>query len=119
MIILPVAAAIATMLAPMHEEHFVGRWEGALALPNGQNIPVVVKIAGSADGKLTGTVDSPTQGAADLPLSDVTGAEHVLRFKLAVVDGSFEGRLEGDDTIVGTWTQGPGALPLVLTRKVG
>lgn len=116
MIVLPVAAAVATMLAPMHEEHFVGRWEGSLALPNGQNIGVVIKITEGPDGKLAATLDSPSQGAVDLPLSDVVGEDHVLRFKLAVVNGSFEGKLEGDDTIVGAWTQGPGSLPLTLKR---
>ena len=61
-------------------------------------------------------MDSPDQGAFDMPLGGVTFADGVLRFALARANGAFEGRVNAAGTeIAGTWTQGM-ALPLVLKK---
>ncbi|MFN3352374.1 MAG: hypothetical protein ACK4Z5_02095 [Brevundimonas sp.] len=117
MLVSAIVAAVIAAPAAFHEEHVLGTWEGSLALPNGASLPLVVRIGQTDGGDITGELDSPAQGATGLPLSEISMSSHVLRFRLAPVDGRFEGRMQDDDTIVGSWTQGGASLPLVLNRR--
>jgi pimeloyl-ACP methyl ester carboxylesterase len=92
-----------------------GSWEGAVDA-GAVKLRIGVVITVKPDGVLSATMDSPDQGAFDLPLSNVTFADGVLKFALVRANGAFEGRLNAAGTeIAGTWTQGM-ALPLVLKR---
>src|SRR5690606_27703157 len=59
----PVATPVAAAL--------VGAWQGALALPTGQSLTIVVHFdtAGSA---LAATMDNPDQGASGIPVGEVS-----------------------------------------------
>jgi pimeloyl-ACP methyl ester carboxylesterase len=92
-----------------------GSWEGAIDA-GAVKLRIGAVITVKPDGVLSATMDSPDQGAFDLPLSNVTFADGVLKFALVRANGAFEGRLNAAGTeIAGTWTQGM-ALPLVLKR---
>jgi len=108
---------IATVAAPVQAEaaDLVGRWEGALRVGEA-SIPLVIRVAEGPDGLLA-MMDSPAQGARDIPVSGLTEASGIVRFAVPVAGGRFEGARSADgSTWTGTWSQGPGALPLILTR---
>jgi pimeloyl-ACP methyl ester carboxylesterase len=93
-----------------------GLWQGTLevgAVP----LRIVFKIERKPDGTLTGTLDSPDQGAADIPLSDVSLKDDSVRITVNSVFGVYEGRLaEGGQAIAGKWSQGGTSLPLTMKR---
>ena len=95
----------------------VGTWTGALALPSGLKLRLVLHVKAGEDGTLTGTMDSPDQGATGIPLSAVTVDRATVHFELASVGAAFVATLEGGGTrLVGTWQQGGGSLPLTLEK---
>jgi hypothetical protein len=47
-----------------------GIWEGKLKVP-GTELRIVFKISKNSDGTLTATLDSPDQGATDIPVEEV------------------------------------------------
>jgi pimeloyl-ACP methyl ester carboxylesterase len=107
----PPAAAV----APTNVE---GEWQGALEVAGTGKLRLVLKLKRQA-GALSGTLDSPDQGATDLPLSDVTFADRTLRFVFPNPDapGTYEGVMSADGSrIDGHWSQGGVRRPLSITR---
>ena len=109
--------AMATAEAPAQAVNadLVGRWEGAIRV--GETvIPIVIRVAEGSDG-LRAVMDSPSQGARDIPVADLTETSGVVRFTVPAVAGRFEGaRSEDGSTWTGTLFQGAASLPLILTR---
>lgn len=69
-----------------------------------------------ASGTLSGTMDSPDQGANGLPCADFELRGEVLSFSVPIVHGTWKGTVSADaKTLTGTWDQG-NPLPLVFTR---
>ena len=64
--ILPLLIAILSSLNCMSETTFVGNWNGIVA-----NIPIVFHISNNGD-TWEATLDSPTQGAIDIPCDVIT-----------------------------------------------
>jgi hypothetical protein len=94
-----------------------GVWEGSLEV-QGTTLRIVVKIFSETDGTLKETLDSPDQGAMDVPLDNVTFEGNTFHFELTAAEGTYEGKLnESGDAIDGTWSQGGTSLPLVLKPK--
>ncbi|MDP3405021.1 MAG: alpha/beta hydrolase [Brevundimonas sp.] len=93
----------------------IGRWEGALSI--GQtSLPLVVRVE-PGPGGITAALDSPTQGAVGIPVTDLTVTAGVVRFAVPSLSGRFEGAVSADGgTWTGIWSQGPGSLPLILNR---
>jgi pimeloyl-ACP methyl ester carboxylesterase len=92
-----------------------GAWMGTLAVP-GANLRVVFHFSSTPDGQLKGTVDSPDQGAAGIPIEKVTLDAGTVHCDVKVIGGTFDGTMAADgQSIAGTWKQGPGSLPLTLT----
>jgi len=90
-----------------------GAWEGTLKVMELQ-LRVVAKIKKSGD-KWTATLDSPDQGAKDIPVEEVKLEGDQLTLKLPKIMASFTGKLKGDK-ITGTWTQLTNSLPLELVK---
>ncbi len=100
----------------------IGSWEGELDVGGGNLLTIVYNIELAEDGTLTGTMDSPDQGAYGIPLSSVTFEEGTLSVQAAGVPGEpgVTGPISEDGTTwSGTFTQGPGSLPLELKKKEG
>lgn len=92
-----------------------GHWYGTLNTPGGA-LRVAIHIVKS-DAGVSATLDSLDQGGTGLVASaaKVEGAKVTLEF--AALRGKFEGEANGEATeLNGTWSQGPGTLPLKLTR---
>jgi hypothetical protein len=91
----------------------VGDWNGALAIP-GAPAPLAFSIRITATGdSLASTIDIPQQGALGLPATTTTFRNDSLVVTYAV----FGGRLDlavAPDSLRGTFSQGPGTLPVTL-----
>lgn len=102
--------------APRESSPLQGVWKGTL---NAGRIPLrlVVKISESSPGKFTGTMDSPDQGARNIPLTSAEFSKPMARFDIASIDGHYEGTLKDDGSeIEGTWTQAGKDFPCLLQR---
>jgi len=108
------AGAISAGSQPSSES-VVGIWQGTLVVP-GASLRVVFKISENPDGTLEATLDSPDQGATDIPVNQIEIRGDSLLIDVAVVSGSFRGKVVSDSTITGTWYQSGAALPLELNR---
>ena len=94
---------------------FVGSWAGTLEA-GGVELRVIFHIERTEGGGLTGSMDSPDQGAMGIPVSRVTVAGDSLTLVVGTVNGRFEGVLaEADSTIDGTWVQSGRSFPLTLS----
>lgn len=92
-----------------------GAWLGTLS-GRGAEFRVVFHLEPGADG-LTGTMDSPDQGATGIPISKVLVDGDTVRIGVQAIGGRFAGVVEpGADAIDGQWAQGPARVPLMLRR---
>ena len=94
-----------------------GDWDGSLDL-NGNVLRLSLKLSNQAGGGATGVLISIDQGGAQIPLRAIEQKGAHLTFTVPGVGGSYEGDVK-DGQIVGTWTQGPGSLPLTFKRAAG
>lgn len=90
-----------------------GSWEGALEV-SGTVLRLVLKLA-NKDGQGTGTVVSVDQGGAEIPITTIVQTASHLRLDISTIGAAYEGDLK-DGQLSGTWTQGPGSLPLTFKR---
>jgi len=93
---------------------FEGAWEGAIEV-NGIRLRLNLKLA-NLDGAATGTLISLDQGNAEIPLSVIEQTNDHLKFTVPAVGGSYDGDLK-EGQLVGTWTQGPVAMPLIFKKS--
>lgn len=90
-----------------------GVWTGKLNV-GPQTLTLVLHVAHEATGNVVCSLDSPDQGAMNIPVkSDYCSADSIS-VSLEQLGLSYQGRLKGDE-IVGTFTQGL-AFPLTLKR---
>ena len=97
-----------------------GRWRGAIEVP-GRPLGVIVDLVASAEG-WKGTIDIPSQGARNAPLSGVAVVGQAVSFALEGVPGEplFRGKISDDGkTLSGVFRQGPGEFPFRLARQEG
>ena len=93
-----------------------GNWRGALDV-GAFKLRLVLKIAKSADGKLTATVDSLDQNAKDLVVDSITLQDGALNFEMKALGASYAGTLSKDGSqLSGKFTQGGAVFPLDFTR---
>jgi pimeloyl-ACP methyl ester carboxylesterase len=92
-----------------------GVWLGALEVG-----PVKLRLGvelAEVGGALQGTMTSLDQGGVKIKVDEAAFADGSLKLVLKSIGGTFEGKLSDDGSkLVGTWTQGPGKLPLTLER---
>jgi hypothetical protein len=113
LIILPVALLAAT------GSGVVGNWEGALDAGAQGKLRIVVHISQAKDGSLSGTMDSPDQGASGIPITKIAYEEPKLHFECGSIPGDahYDGTTSKDKTqITGEWSQGGASLPLNLAK---
>jgi len=93
-----------------------GIWEGKLKVP-GTELRIVFKISKNPEGTLTATLDSPDQGATDIPVEEVTFTDNTLRLEIKSAGGVFEGKVSEDFLVIeGEWRQSGQTLPLTVKR---
>ncbi|MBN2201473.1 alpha/beta fold hydrolase [bacterium] len=93
-----------------------GIWTGALDIM-GNRLRIVFKVTKNPDGGWKTALDSPDQGARDIPVSETVVRGDSLILQVAVVRGKFEGLLNAaGDSLTGKWTQGGISMPLNLSK---
>ena len=91
-----------------------GAWEGRLVLGDA-GLRLVFNFTADAKGALTGTMDSPDQGAYGIALDSVTFEKNVLRCEIKRISSVYEGKLDtATRTILGEWRQGGRSFALAL-----
>lgn len=97
-------------------QDIAGDWHGTLSA-GGQELHLVLHITKAPDNSLKATLDGIEQrGGNGIPVSSISLKDSKLNLEVAMVHGSYEGKVAPDGgTIAGTWTQGA-ALPLEFKR---
>ena len=91
-----------------------GTWEGSLAVGN-SGLRMLFNLSADANGRLTGTLDSPDQGAYGLAFDSVSFAAGLLRCEIKRLSAVYEGKLDAaKGTIVGQWQQAGRSFDLSL-----
>ncbi len=89
-----------------------GAWQGSI-----MGLRLVVHVGRGADGALTGTLDSPDQGAMGIAIDTLAFVRDSLRFEMRRMRASYAGALSASgDSIAGEWSQGGLVLPLAFRR---
>lgn len=92
-----------------------GDWEGTLKTPGGE-LPLVLHITATPDGRYAAKADSPAQAARGIPVTEITFQDGTLRWSIQSLNASYAGKTNADHSAIeGTFTQGMD-LPLVLRR---
>src|SRR5690349_414096 len=99
-------------------QNLAGDWQGVLKI-GAIELRTIIRIAKSDTGGWTGTLRSIDQGidwGVGMATSSFTVEGSNIKFAIAQVNGSYEGKLSADgSTMTGTWTQLQ-PLPLELRR---
>jgi hypothetical protein len=94
-----------------------GSWLGKLSA-DGMDLRVVFNLKLTGKDSLAATLDSPDQGAKDIPCGQVTLDKQKLVIQAPDINGEYSGIVTSDSTIDGTWTQNGGTFPLNLKKQV-
>ena len=90
-----------------------GDWSGKLNV-QGQEVPLVFHFSGNDDA-LTATMDSPSQGASDIPVDKVSYENDTLNLSLMGGQIVYTAQLNGEN-IEGTFKQAGMEIPLSLSK---
>jgi len=109
------AAAAATIAVPVAAQDAEGDWFGVLQVTESTRLPLLVHIAQDDAGVLTGTMDSPAQGARGIPLAEIALVEGRLTFKVPSIVGDYSGTWDAEaEAWQGEWRQADMSWPLRL-----
>ena len=87
-----------------------GTWHGKLSIPTG-SLTIVFHISQTEQGAYVTTLDSPDQGANGIKTQTTSFNDSTLIIQIPVIHASYKGKLNSDNTINGTFTQG---MPFVM-----
>ena len=93
-----------------------GSWLGKIST-NAIDLRLVFNLKLNDKDSLIATLDSPDQGAKNIPLGGVALVDKKLTIKAPMLMGEYKGTITGDSTIDGTWTQ-RGATYTVNLKKL-
>jgi pimeloyl-ACP methyl ester carboxylesterase len=111
------AKAGASRSAPAHVKALEGTWTGSLQAGEAV-LHLVLHISKAENGSLKAALDSLDQGVYGIEVSTITRTESALKFEVASVNASYEGKVSADrHSIDGTWSQGAASLPLIFHRQ--
>jgi len=97
-------------------DNLTGNWLGKLNIM-GKELRIVFKVAKAEENTLTALLDSPDQGAKDIPVNKVFCSTDSVYFGVQMIAGYFIGKPDfSANKIEGKWLQGGLNLPLVLEK---
>ena len=106
---------IPSFLLPQ-EKGIEGIWLGSLKV-SGISLRIVFHITKAEDDSYKATMDSPDQGAKDIPVDKVTFVDNKVKIEMPNIQGVYDGTLSGEGTkLNGTWTQAGRVFPLDLEK---
>jgi len=92
-----------------------GAWFGRISA-DGDDLRIVFHLKLIEKDSLVAAIDSPDQGAKDIPVGLVILNEKKLVIQAPDIIGEYKGTITGDSTIVGTWSQNGNDFPLNLKK---
>ena len=98
----------------LSSQEIIGSWKGDLEV-QGTKLPLIFNIKPNGN-ELVATMDSPMQGAKDIPVTSTTFEKNELVVSIPTMQLQYKGVLK-DNKIEGTFTQGQMSLPFTLSRK--
>jgi pimeloyl-ACP methyl ester carboxylesterase len=104
---------ISTILA--FGQDITGEWNAVLKV-QGMQLRLVFHIM-KTDSTYKATMDSPDQGAKDIPMSNVTFINKALTVEMEAAKINYTGILDNNGVVKGSFTQGGQSFPLNLTRE--
>lgn len=111
-----ISLTLILLSAAAFSQSVTGDWYGLLTVPTGQ-LPLIMHIT-KTDAGFAATLDSPDQKALGIPMDKVTFADNKLAVSFAAGGLNYSGTFMPDSSkINGTFQQGTGSFPLVLTRE--
>lgn len=109
-------AIVSTSLA-QQASVFTGSWEGVLNF-GGTNLRIVFHIKDDGNGGLVTTADSPDQSAFGIPCDSTAAGNNEVSIFMNALQAKYTGKLSGDVTLDGIFTQGGSGVALQL-KKAG
>jgi hypothetical protein len=102
------------ILNNLFSQNITGQWSGVLKI-QGTQLRVVFNVS-KIDSGYTSTMDSPDQGAKGIPTTKTEFENGTLIISAEKLRMNFEGQLENDTIIKGSFVQNGFTFPLNLTR---
>lgn len=96
-------------------QDIIGQWNGILKV-QGTQLRLVFNVT-KTDNVLSSTMDSPDQGAKDIPTTTTSFEKSILKITIANAKIEYEGTLGNDNIIVGTFKQGGQSFPINLSKE--
>ncbi|WNC68688.1 hypothetical protein RI845_00735 [Thalassotalea nanhaiensis] len=93
--------------------NLAGQWKGNLEIGQ-QSVPIIFNVTQESD-KLSATMDSPLQGAKDIPVKSVEVNGNKVAFNIAVAGARYEASFEGGK-LIGNWNQSGQSFPLQMEQ---
>ena len=94
----------------------LGKWIGTLDFGTAK-LRIVFRILPDTEKGVTAFLDSPDQGAKDIPVAGVTFEKDSLTLLIPLIGGSYGGRLDPTSMVMsGIWKQGGSEWPLDLEK---
>jgi uncharacterized protein len=116
MIKLIITIAVLLISSLSFSQSIEGSWNGLLDI-QGTKLKIIFNIS-LKDGKLMSTLDSPDQGAKDIPVESTVFANNTLEIRMLKLKISYIGKPNADfSEIEGTFTQNAFEIPLKLSKK--
>lgn len=113
------AAAIVLKLTEQQFSALEGNWEGKVEFTTaqGQHIsqPLVLDIVTDGPGNYVGFIENPA-AHLKVPVTEATLSGKRLHLRVTGLQAEYDADLSGNQ-LTGQWAQGPGKIPLTLTRK--
>ncbi|MEP7229480.1 MAG: alpha/beta fold hydrolase [Ginsengibacter sp.] len=99
-----------------YSQNLQGNWKGTIEF-NGQSIPIVFHFYKDSSGNTNGKWDSPKQNVIGLPFSEINADKDSVHLGIKMINGFYNGKFIGSDSMQGIWQQGPAQLPLNFSRS--
>jgi hypothetical protein len=96
-----------------------GSWQGKLSFPGPQgqtDIPLALRFETNRHADMVGFMESPSRGVKDLPITEATLEGDKLLVKVGSLNAEYAATLAGNK-LTGQWQQGPGRLPLTMSKQ--
>ncbi len=91
-----------------------GHWKGEIKISE-NTLPLIFHLE-RISGKLSGTIDSPAQGAEGIPISTIDVDSVNVIFTVLSIGAKYHGEIINEDSISGKWKQGLKEFELNLSR---
>ncbi|MEX1257734.1 MAG: alpha/beta fold hydrolase [Gemmatimonadota bacterium] len=117
---IPVSFFRVDLAVPDPALDLLGYWNGGLYQGGALVLRLGFEFAPAPCGQVHASMDSPDQGAENIPVSSISLSRDTLAFEIASASGAFRGTVSaGRDSIAGTWTQAGSSIQMRLARGDG